>query len=1017
MPWDSMTSPSRRLMLSATAGMLDTVVTSGVSPVLVGRAEYLDRLAGALAEAQAGTPAALLIGGEAGVGKSRLVSEFAGRADGRVLIGGCLELGASGLPFAPFTTILRGLVREVGVSGLADLISARAIRELGRLLPELGEPAGPADEAYQGEARARLFEQVLALLGRLAEAGPVSLIIEDVHWADRSTRDLLTFLIANQPALAGVLVVVTFRSDELHRTHPLRPLLAELDRISWVERIELPRLTRQQAAAQMAAITGEEPETKVADNVFRRSEGNPLFVEQLICCDAELPESLRDLVLAGVQRLPEETREVLRIASVGGARVGHGLLTQISGLADEELARALRPAVAANVLLADSEGYEFRHALIQEVMYEDLLPGENSRLHARYAEAIHADASLVPAGRSAISLAYHWYGAHDVTWALIGAWHAAAEADRALAHSEQLSMLSRVLELWDSVPDAADQIGADHVQVLQEAVRACQFTGDADRGVAFATSALQELDSEADPARAAWLLDQRSTMRSQIGLSGTADDLREAHRLVSDGRHERERAQVLASLAHLVHKENSDAEAGPAAEEALRIARLGGDLATQARALLTLAMLRGRCGQYSSDDALDLLAQARRAAEEAKDHRLLLTAAINESHVLEGMGEHVRAAEVARAGLAQAEEFGLSRTNGSVLAVNVAEPLVAAGRWDEASEIIANGLGAPSADRHKESLWVLGGQLALARGDFDAARQAVMRAGESLGPRYYRDQTHLPHCRLQIATLAATGDFGGALTAAQHSLSTYDLQDSPRYGWPLLATAARTAADVHSLPPAARTQADAELADSVLEAVRVESAKLDDNGPIQLAHQATVAAELARAEATTQTKSLWRDVADTWEALGEPYALSYALYRLAESALAADPDRAMASSALSKAAAIADDLGAKPLADDIRILARRARIGVEHADPDGSRDGVLGVEPQRSSDPGRLGLTPREYEVLRLIAAGQANAAIAAELFISAKTVSVHVSNILGKLGVSNRGEAAALAHRMRLFE
>jgi DNA-binding CsgD family transcriptional regulator len=1017
MPWDSVASHSGGLELSAAAGMLDIVVTSGVSPVLVGRAEYLDRLAKALTETQTGTPAALLIGGEAGVGKSRLVTEFAERADGRVLIGGCLELGASGLPFAPFTAILRGLVRELGVSGLAGLISERAIRELGRLLPELGEPTGPEDETYQGEARARLFEQVLALLVRLAETGPVSLIIEDAHWADRSTRDLLTFLIANQQALAAVLVVVTFRSDELHRTHPLRPLLAELDRITWVERIELPRLTRQQAAAQIAAITGDEPEAKVVDNVFRRSQGNPLFVEQLICCDAELPESLRDLVLAGVQRLPEETREVLRIASVGGARVGHGLLAQISGLDDEELSRALRPAVAANVLLADSDGYEFRHALIQEVMYEDLLPGENSRLHARYAEAIHADASLVPAGRSAISLAFHWYGAHDVTWALIGAWHAAAEADRALAHSEQLSMLSRVLELWDSVPDAAERIGADHVKVLQQAVRACQFTGDADRGLAFASSALQELDAEADPARAASLLDQRSTMRSLLGLSGTADDLREALRLVSDGQHERARAQVLASLAHLVHKENSDAEAGPAAEEALRIARIEGDLATQSRALLTLAMLSGRCGQYSSDDALDLLTQARQAAEEAQDHRLLLTAAINESHVLEGMGQHVRAAEVAKAGLAQAEEFGLSRTNGSVLAVNVAEPLVAAGRWDEATEIIASGLGAPSAGRHGESLWVLGGQLALARGDFDEAQRAVVRAGESLGPRYYRDQTHLPHLRLQIATLAATTDFSGALTAAADGLATYDLQASPRYGWPLLATAARTAADVRALPPAARAEGDTQLADAVLEAVRIDSAKLEANGPVQLAYRATVAAELARAEAATETENPWRDVADTWEVLGEPYAQSYALYRLAESALAGVPDRAVASLALSSAAAIAQELGAKPLADDIAILARRARISLDDASSEGFRDGLAGQEPPRAGEPDRLGLTPREFEVLRLIAAGQANAAIAAELFISAKTVSVHVSNILGKLGVSSRGEAAALAHRMRLFE
>ena len=274
---------------------------------------------------------------------------------------------------------------------------------------------------------------MLALLERLAAAGPVTLIIEDAHWADRSTRDLLTFLIGNQHVLAGLLIIVTFRSDELHRNHPLRPLLAELARVSWVERMELPRLSRSDAVALMAAILAHEPGLAEADTVFRRSEGNPLFVEHLLGCASEVPESLRDMVLASVQRLPDETSDLLRVASAAGTRVGHALLAEVSGLSEEDLARALRPAVAANALLADADGYQFRHALIQEVMHEDLLPGEHSRLHARYAEAIYASPSLVPSGRAAISLAHHWYSAHDVTWALIGAWQAAAEAGHALA--------------------------------------------------------------------------------------------------------------------------------------------------------------------------------------------------------------------------------------------------------------------------------------------------------------------------------------------------------------------------------------------------------------------------------------------------------------------------------------------------------------------------------------------------------------------------------------------------------
>ena len=288
------------------------------SPVLVGRSEELAILDAALERARAGGPSTVLIGGEAGIGKTRLVTEFAAGAaasGARLLAGGCLDLGAEGLPFAPFAAVLRELVRDLGADGVAALLPAQATREFARLLPEFGEAGVEADPAF---ARARLFEQMLTLLERLAEAGPVVLIIEDAHWADRSTRDLMAFLIGSQQVLDGVLIVVSYRSDDLHRTHPLRPLLAELTRLTWVERMELPRLGRLQADELVARITGREPEPRLADQIYLRAEGNPLFFEELLCCDggltAELSESLRDLLLAAVQRLPEETQELLRAA-------------------------------------------------------------------------------------------------------------------------------------------------------------------------------------------------------------------------------------------------------------------------------------------------------------------------------------------------------------------------------------------------------------------------------------------------------------------------------------------------------------------------------------------------------------------------------------------------------------------------------------------------------------------------------------------------------------------------------
>ena len=472
---------------AAIAGMSDPSETlhyemnrRGGSPVLVGRAAEMAALQAAFDAVRQGGPAALLIGGEAGVGKTRLISEFAAEAraaGARVLIGGCLELGADGLPFGPFTAMLRDLVREIGADELVGLLpgSDRATRELARLLPELagGQPAGdPASALHSaGEARARLFEEFLTLLERLAVAQPLVLVVEDAHWADRSSRDLIAFLIGYQRALANVLIAVTFRSDELHRTHPLRPLLAELTRIDWVERTELPRLSRGQAEELAAAVLGGFPDRALTDTLYERAEGNPLFTEELLACPdgcALIPDSLADLLQQAVRRLPEDTQEVLRIASAASGATSHTLLARVTGRTEDELTAAIRPAVTGNVLVTTADGYAFRHALIREAVHEDLLPGEHSQVHTKFALAIDADPALVGDGRADMEKAHHWYSAHNTTWALISAWQASVQACRSVAHAERLVLLARVLELWDQVPDAAERIGADHVRVLEE---------------------------------------------------------------------------------------------------------------------------------------------------------------------------------------------------------------------------------------------------------------------------------------------------------------------------------------------------------------------------------------------------------------------------------------------------------------------------------------------------------------------------------------------------------------------
>ncbi len=991
-----MTAPAPAPGMSALHGML-TAEMSGraASPVLVGREEQMAALDAAFDSVRQGGPTAVLLGGEAGVGKSRLVSEFgraATAAGARVLTGGCLELGTDGLPFAPFTAVLRDLVHELGADAVASMLPGRTTRGLARLLPELGEPDNSGDP---GEARARLFEEVLSALDHLARHSPVVLVIEDAHWADRSSRDLLTFLIGNQRAISGLLIVVTFRSDELHRTHPLRPMLALLDRISWVERIELPRLTSDGTAALAAGILGRALAADLADALYRRTEGNPLFVETLVGCDGELtcelPESLRDLLLDGVRRLPEQAQEVLRVASAGSETIGHALLAAVTGLDDAALTGALRPAATANVLRAWPSGYTFRHELIREAVHEDLLPGEHGRLHSRFAEAIDADPALVPPGRAAIEMAHHWHAAHDSVWALIGAWRAAAQAGRTVAPAERLALLARVLELWDQVPDAAERIDADHARVLEEATCAAQDAGEFERGIALASSALRELDASAAPVRVAQLLEARGHFKKQLGRKEFSDDF-SAALLIAPADAPAVRIPILLAAARcvpVVAMERSYAE------EALVLARQSRDEANEADALMTLAMFRAGAGEQagSGSDPLELLAQARAMAVRAGRQRLVAKAAINESHLLEGAGEHELAVAAARRGLPGEGEPYLDRSSQILLAINQAEPLYALGRWDEALAVTqAREFQFTSLPLHRSTLAVLVGLVALGRGNTEAAAAAAATASELLRGTPQDDEYRLPFGRLEILLRLATAGPAAALATAAEVIDGFELAGgSPRYAWPMVAAAAQVCV-------AAGLDAAAPLAGRL----RTIAEKLEVFGPAQEAARLTFVATDAQLSGEPGLLAAWDAAAAAWGAVSEPYPRAQALRDAAEAALSSG-DRDGAAERLRSAAALASGLGAGALGGQIEQLARRARIVLDSA---GS------AEPEAG-----FGLTGRELEVLRLVAAGRSNRDIANQLFISPKTASVHVSNILGKLGVASRGEAAAQAHARRLVD
>jgi DNA-binding CsgD family transcriptional regulator len=496
-----------------------------------------------------------------------------------------------------------------------------------------------------------------------------------------------------------------------------------------------------------------------------------------------------------------------------------------------------------------------------------------------------------------------------------------------------------------------------------------------------------------EPVRAALLLRLRGYLKYHIGRPDFARDLEEAVRLVPAEPPSPARARVLEALAHYTLKVQrgwDSPEFRDAAEEAVTAARQAGDAATEAAALITLA-----CAEPAGENLERIratLAEARTIAARVRAFPSLLRAAITESDVLEDVGQHEQAAEVAREGLAAAREYGLARTYGAVLANNVAEPLVSLGRWDEADEVIERSLRLFPPRMNRACIWRLAGDVALARGDLSAASGFVASIRSVTEGSRYDPQYHLPLVRLETALRLAQGRPADALAAVADALDRWDVEENPRYTWPVLVAGAQACA------VAAREGTLASQAAALLGRLRAVAAGLPAAGAAQQASRLTFAAEADGAD--------WDEAARAWEAVGQPYPLAGALLRAAEAALSAG-DRDGAVSRLRRAAALAQSLGARPLGDDITLLARRARI------PLGPDDDGHAIAPE----PDRLGLTAREFEVLRLVAAGRSNREIAAELFISAKTASVHVSNILGKLGVTSRGEAAAAAHRRRLFD
>ena len=698
------------------------------SATFVGRAPELELLEGALERAAQGRPAFVFAGGESGVGKTRLLRELESRAHARgarVLLGQCLELGGAQIPYAPLVAALRPLARGIGANGSHELPEA-ARDALAELLPELGGTGRRADEepsARQG----RLFEAMLALLEGLGAPAPVLLALEDIHWADGATRDFITFLVrsAREERLC---LVVTYRSDELHRRHPLRPLLAELERASGVDRMALERFDRDELAAQLEGILQEPAPAALAERLYGRSQGNPLFTEELLASAEDgdswlLPETLRDALLARVERLAPATQAVVRAAAVLDRPMTHGLLEAIAGLSPADVMEGAREAVAHQVLVTGTEGtYVFRHALVGEAVHNDLLPGEDTALHARIAAALEQRPALlgdVPEATVAAELACHLRAAHDLGGSLGASVRAGRAAKRVYAYEEAGRQFERALELWERVPDAEERAGVDRAELLHQAALCATAHGQATRAIALLREALAALDEQAEPVRAAHLRVRLGHVLRQAGAG--RDSFAEFDRAVAllppDAT--AERARVLEERARVEMLMGDYERTLATVTQAIADARAAGAELTEVRALNTLGFTRAALGDEAEGIAImrESYERGGALASPADQGR----AAANLSELLDIAGHTAEGLEVARAELALARRRPERTTFDAFLAVQEAYLLARLGRLAEAAAALPARIPG-EAISYAGIFWrYMRARLALHAGDLDAA--------------------------------------------------------------------------------------------------------------------------------------------------------------------------------------------------------------------------------------------------------------------------------------------------------
>ena len=946
--------------------------------------------------AATGQPVVMLVSGDAGVGKTRLIGELAAEAAARgyaVLSGRCAEL-ADTVPYLPLADAVRG----AAAGPLADAVASRPV--LARLLPD-HPSASPGDVpglaqpgvAQPGVAQQQLFGAVLGMLTELAAASPVLLVLEDLHWADRSTRDLVTFL-SRVLRTERVALALSYRTDDLHRGHPLWPVVAELYRLPSVTAIDVGPLDPLAMAQHLTQLAGGQLDAAAIDRLISRAEGNAYYAEELLATASsarELPAGLADLLVARLAGLSAAAQQVLRAAAVAGRRIDDELVMQASGVSAPDYEDAVREAVARQLLVPDGDaGLAFRHALLREAVYNDLLPHERTRLHARLARLL----AERPGDGTAAELAGHCLASHDIPGAFAASVRAGLSAWRMAAPADAHRHFDQALELWEQVGDPVALSGISRARLSFRSALSAADAGQLDVAAGRLRRLMTELrrDPRADQKLLTRVMERLSFFLLDIDADAEAVAVASAAVEVLPAEPpSEERAAALAMHARALLSVADPTAAGALARQADAAAAAANAPWLQADALATLCAVSERTGRLDEAEvlagkALDLVGDSDRPGVDLRVRTFLARLRL-ESGNLAGAAEaaHVGVERAARAGLSLAP-YGLDLQYLHYLTH------VADGSWDHAQDL-ADAFPVRVTNVSEARLSAMALFTDVARG---TSRVAERR--EWLEPYLAAD---LMTCYIATGLVAEdaywAGDLAGALSAVH---ATIDAATAWSGGGDTVQLIRPAAVGIGALGDQARLARAAGQPDGALVAAAEALAVVARRGAGG-ARKSRLGVDgrgwLARAEAEVRRAvgdndpEAWRAVTGTFGP-AFVYETARARWRLAE-ALAEAGRRDEAQQEWRLAVAAADDLGASRLRVALADLGHRARLG-----PGGLRSGPLG------------GLTARELDVLRLVAVGRSNREIGAELFISDKTVSVHVSSILAKLGAASRTEAAAIA-------